>query len=76
MKAFTVLFTILYVVIFSALIVAGIIITPLLLLWSLNTLFPVLSIPYTVQTWAAAAVLIAFLHRNVTIRDKKKNHEN
>jgi hypothetical protein len=63
--------TILYALIFFTLIVAGLLFTPLLLLWSLNTLFPVLSIPYTVQTWVAAVVIIAFLHRNVTIRDKK-----
>jgi hypothetical protein len=30
---------------------------PLLTIWSLNTLFPVLAIPYTLQTWAAAAIL-------------------
>ena len=26
-------------------------------LWSLNTLFPVLAIPYTFETWLAAIVL-------------------
>jgi hypothetical protein len=30
---------------------------PLLGIWSLNTLFPVLSIPYTWQTWAAFVLL-------------------
>ena len=30
-----------------------IIIGPLLSIWSLNTLFPVLAIPYTLETWAA-----------------------
>ena len=34
-----------------------IILGPLLTIWSLNTLFPVLAIPYTLQTWAAAAIL-------------------
>ena len=26
---------------------------PLASIWALNTLFPVLAIPYTIQTWAA-----------------------
>lgn len=30
---------------------------PFLSIWALNTLFPVLAIPYTVQTWAAAIIL-------------------
>ena len=30
---------------------------PLLMIWALNTLFPLLLIPYTWQTWAAAFLL-------------------
>lgn len=30
---------------------------PFLALWSLNTLFPSLAIPYTLETWAAALIL-------------------
>lgn len=30
---------------------------PLVGIWSLNTLFPVLNIPYTLETWAAFALL-------------------
>lgn len=30
---------------------------PFLAIWSLNTLFPVLAIPYTLETWAAALIL-------------------
>lgn len=30
---------------------------PLLMIWSLNTLFPTLAIPYTLDTWAAAVFL-------------------
>lgn len=40
-----------------ALIIALIIAGPLLVIWSLNTLFPALSIPYTVWTWLAALIL-------------------
>jgi hypothetical protein len=39
------------------LIVALIVIGPLLGIWSLNTLFPVLTIPYTWETWAAFLLL-------------------
>ena len=40
-----------------ALLVAVIIVGPLLGIWSLNTLFPVLTIPYTWETWAAFLLL-------------------
>ena len=36
-----------------ALIAAG----PILTIWSLNILFPVLAIPYTLETWAAVVLL-------------------
>lgn len=32
-------------------------VAPLIILWSLNTLFPMLAIPYTWETYIAAAVL-------------------
>jgi len=32
---------------------------PLLMIWALNTLFPILAIPYTWQTWFAAFLLSA-----------------
>ena len=30
---------------------------PLAVIWSLNTLFPVLAIPYTLETWLAVILL-------------------
>jgi hypothetical protein len=39
------------------LIVIAIAIGPILGIWSLNTLFPVLQIPLTWETWAAFAIL-------------------
>jgi TctA family transporter len=39
------------------LLVVVIVVGPLLGIWSLNTLFPVLAIPYTWQTWAAFLLL-------------------
>jgi len=41
-----------------ALVVIAIAIGPLLGIWSLNTLFPILAIPYTWETWAAFALLL------------------
>lgn len=38
-------------------IVAIIIFGPFLLIWSLNTLFPSLAIPFTFETWIATFVL-------------------
>jgi hypothetical protein len=39
------------------LVVAVIVFGPLLGIWSLNVLFPVLAIPYTLETWAAFFLL-------------------
>ena len=39
------------------LIVIIVIVGPLLSIWALNTLFPVLAIPYTIQTWAAVMLI-------------------
>jgi hypothetical protein len=44
-----------------ALILAAVVLGPLLGIWSLNTLFPVLAIPYTWETWAAFFFLFGSL---------------
>jgi len=56
---------IVYAVLITALLAAG----PLLVIWSLNTLFPVLAIPYTIATWFANLILGVAL--NPTARIKK-----
>lgn len=38
-----------------------VIVGPFLTIWALNTLFPILSIPYTVDTWCASMLLWGFL---------------
>jgi len=38
-----------------------IVVGPLITIWALNTLFPVLVIPYTFWTWLAMAVLTSGL---------------
>jgi hypothetical protein len=49
------------------LIVAIIIVGPLLSIWALNTLFPVLAIPYTFETWLAV-MLVGGMFRGSFIR--------
>ena len=39
------------------LVVIVLIVGPLASIWALNTLFPVLAIPYTLETWAAMALV-------------------
>lgn len=39
---------------------------PLATIWGLNTLFPVLNIPYTLETWLAAYLVPAALKSNVS----------
>lgn len=46
---------------------------PLLLIWALNTLFPVLAIPYTIETWSAV-MIIDFFVRQTKIQ-KRNKHE-
>lgn len=47
-----------------------IIIGPIIVIWALNTLFPVLAIDYTVWTWLAVLIVGAFLRANVTVKRK------
>jgi hypothetical protein len=34
---------------------------PLVTIWALNTLFPVLAIPYSIETWLATAVIAGII---------------
>ena len=48
-------------VIFALFVVAILLfVVPFLLIWSLNTLFPVLAIPYTLETWSASVLISSF----------------
>lgn len=64
-----VLMSTLAIVIVAFLVIIG----PLALLWSLNTLFPSLEIPYAIETWLAAALLIAFVQNNSQFLNRKKD---
>lgn len=55
------------VIFWVAVIVALIIIGPLLTIWALNTLFPVLAIEYTVWTWLAVVIIGGFFKANVKV---------
>lgn len=58
-------------VVVVAVVVLGLMaIGPLALIWSLNTLFPVLAIPYTIWTWLAAMILGIVLAPNVKVTKK------
>jgi hypothetical protein len=37
---------------------------PLVMIWSLNVLFPVVAIPYTLETWCACTVFSALFLGN------------
>jgi hypothetical protein len=42
-------------------VIGSIIFAPLAFIWSLNTLFPVLNIPFIFKTWVAALFLLSLL---------------
>jgi hypothetical protein len=48
------------------LLVALVILGPFITIWTLNTLFPALAIPYTLETWLAALFLGGLITTNVT----------
>jgi len=43
---------------------------PFFTIWALNTLFPVLAIDYTLETWFAVILLGFFIKGNVTYKSK------
>ena len=51
----------LFVVLMILLVIFG----PVLTIWSINTLFPVADIPYTIETWAAAIILAGIFKTTV-----------
>ena len=59
------LIKIIFIVIFAGLLI---IFAPLVVIWSVNTLFPVADIKYTFGTWFAILVLGAFLRANVKVK--------
>ena len=56
--------SILLIVLFILAVVVG----PLVTLWSVNTLFPSLHIPYDFFTWLATVILGLFFRGNVSVK--------
>jgi hypothetical protein len=52
-------------------IVAVIVFGPFATIWSVNTLFPSLAIPYSFDTWLAVVLLGAFIGRDSTVKVTK-----
>lgn len=55
---------IILILIIAVLVVIG---APIALIWGLNTLFPAVAIPYTLETWLAAFIVSAALKSNVQV---------
>jgi hypothetical protein len=53
------------VVLLTLLLIVLVLFGPFFTLWSLNTLFPVLAIPYTLETWAATIILGGFFKTTI-----------
>lgn len=53
-----------------ALIIAIAVIFPLLIIWSVNTLFA-LTIPYTLETWSAVVLLQMFFKTSISYKKDK-----
>ncbi len=56
------------IVVAVALVIVLLALGPWLVIWALNTLFPVLAINFTFWTWVAVIILGTFLRANVTIK--------
>jgi hypothetical protein len=48
------------------LVIVLIVLGPLLTIWSMNTLFPALAIPYSLEAWAAVIILGGVFKSNVS----------
>ena len=54
-----------------AILIVAVAVGPILMIWSLNTLFPVLAIQYTWETWTAAFLLSAPFGSGLFRKSKK-----
>ena len=57
-----------------AFIIFCLLIGPVLVLWSLNTIFPVLAIPYTFETWCAIVLIGIFIRGDELFKVKRKQN--
>jgi hypothetical protein len=55
--------------VFAMLLIASLLIFgPLLVIWALNTLFPILAIHYTFESWAAVVFLFWFFRLKISAK--------
>ena len=59
--------TLIKIIFWLAIIAIIIIAGPLLTLWAMNTLFPALAIPYSIETWFAVIILAGVFKSNVKV---------
>lgn len=57
-----------------AFIIFCLVIGPVLVIWSLNTIFPVLAIPYTFETWCATVLIGIFIRGDELFMVKRKKN--
>lgn len=65
------IFTVAGVGVGVAIVIAVAILFPILVIWALNTLFPVLAIPYTLETWSAVVLLQIFIKSKIEVTKTK-----
>lgn len=59
-------------IVFFIMLMLGWAFTPIVIFWALNTIFPVLAIPYTLENWAAGMMLYLILTPDSTSFCKNK----
>ena len=52
------------------LVIAVLLAGPLLVIWSINTLFPAAAVPYDIWTWLAVIILFGAVRTNVSYKRK------
>jgi hypothetical protein len=65
------IFTVAGVGVGIAIVIAIAILFPLLVIWALNTLFPILAIPYSLETWSAIVLLQIFIKSKIEVNKTK-----
>ena len=48
--------------------IVGLVFGPLATIWALNTLFPTLAIPFTLETWASVVIIGGVLKSRVSTK--------
>ena len=54
------------IIFWAVIIIALVILGPIAVIWSLNTLFPALAIPLSLETWCAVVVLSGVFKTTIT----------